>query len=273
MKRIIILAAALVLAISLAACAGITTGTPDESTAPAADGTGTQPDNGIDTNADVGTETQANGDAVEKDSDGNITKLYHYDGDGSLVFIHEQVWKDGRIVRKTSYDKNGAQTASYEYKYDERGNNTESSWFFWNNGILMKVENEYDELGRKTGTTGYGNALVATNRSVFEYDDSHPNVYARRTYYPRYPGDEYFVSTYEYDDSDNLLKETVADKDGALSNYTVYTYADGRLAEYTNYDSEDSVNYTYKIVYDENGAKLREERYDANGNLEGVDNA
>ena len=28
-----------------------------------------------------------------------------------------------------------------------------------------------------------------------------------------------------------------------------------------------------KIVYDENGAKLREERYDANGNLEGVDNA
>lgn len=258
MKRLLSLVAILALVISLTACASTPSNTPSESY----------------TSAPSNAETQANGDAVEKDKDGNITKLYHYDGDKNLVFVHEQVWENGRIVKKTSYDNKGNQTASYDYKYDDRGNNTESSWFFWNNGILMKVESKFDEFNRMTETTGFGTESVATNKSMFEYNDSgdaHPTVYAKRTYYPSYPSDKYFISTYEYDGSDNLLKETIVNQDGILSNYTVYTYIDGKRSEYTNYDAEGKVNYTYKVIYDDSGKKLREERYDAEGNLQGID--
>ena len=41
--------------------------------------------------------------------------------------------------------------------------------------------------------------------------------------------------------------------------------------EYTSYNAEGKPDYTYKYIYDENGKKIREERYNGEGVLEGID--
>lgn len=213
-------------------------------------------------------------DVIETDEDGHITKLSHYDGDGKLVFVHEQTWENGRITNKKSYNAEGKLTGSIDYEYDERGNNTVMAWFFWNSGTLMKVERVYDEYDRMIESTGYGTETVSTNKTYLEYDDKdgeHPKNYYKKIYYPSYPGDRYYVTTFEYDADGLILEATTVDKDGNLTSRDVYTNANGKVQEYTSYDAEGKPKYTYKYIYDENGKKLREERYDAEGKLEGID--
>ena len=213
-------------------------------------------------------------DVVETDENGHITKLYHYDGEGNLVFTHTQTWENDRIINKKSFDKTGAQTASIDYEYDERGNNTVMSWFFWNTGTLMKVERVYDEYDRMIESTGFGTEIVSTNKTYLEYDDKdgeHPKNYYKKTYYPSWPGDRYYVTTFEYNEDGLLSKATTVDKDGAVTSYEIYINENGKAMGYTSFNGEGKAQYTYKYVYDENGKKLREERYDGDGNLVGID--
>ncbi len=216
-------------------------------------------------------------DAVETDENGHVIKLSHFDGDGKLVFVHVQTWENDRISNKKSYDSKGQLTGSVDYEYDAHGNCTRMAWFFWNSGNLMRVERKYDEYDRLIEDTGYGTETVSTNKTFFEYDDSdgnHPTNYCKKTYYPRWTGsedDRYYVSTLDYDADGRLIKITTVDQTGALSHYDVYTYADGKLQQTTNYDPDGKPNYTYKYYYDEDGKRIREERYNADGELEGVD--
>ncbi len=213
-------------------------------------------------------------DVVEKDEEGHIIKLSHYDGNGKLVFVHTQKWENGRIVNKTSYNSKGNQTGSIDYEYDDHGNATVMAWFFWNTGNLMRVERVYDEYDRLIEDTGYGTENVSTNKTYLEYDDKdgqHPKNYCKKIYYPSWPGDRYYVTTLEYDADGLLSKTTTVDKDGNLTSYTIYTNENAKLMEYTSYDAEGKPQYTYKYIYDENGKKLREERYNSEGKLEGID--
>ena len=59
---------------------------------------------------------------VERDAEGNVVWLYRYDSKGRLSYAHESTWENGRIIRKTSYDGSGHETASFPYTYDERTN-------------------------------------------------------------------------------------------------------------------------------------------------------
>jgi hypothetical protein len=213
-------------------------------------------------------------DVVEKDENGRIVKLSHFDGDGNLVFVHTTTWDNDRIKNKSSFDKSGNQTASIDYEYDERGNNTVTSWFFWNSGTLMRSESIFDEYDRAVEITNFGTKTVSTNKTYIEYDDKdgeHPKKYKKKTYYPSYPGERYNVTTYEYNADGTLDKNVTVDKDGNPVSTDIYTYKDGLLAEYTSYDAENKPRYTYKYIYDENGKKIREERYNGEGVLEGID--
>ncbi len=217
----------------------------------------------------------ADSDVIETDEAGHVIKLKHYDGDGKLIFTHVTTWENDRIKNRTSYNGKGEQTGSVDYEYDERGNCTVMSWYFWNSGALMKTERKYDEYDRLIEDIGHGTQNISTNRSVFEYDDKdgqHPKNYSKRTYWPSWPGERYSVSTYEYNEAGKLVKITTVNQDGELLNYDVYTYdANGRAEGYTDYDKDGKVNYSYKYIYDENGKKIKEERYNDKGELVGSD--
>lgn len=220
--------------------------------------------------------TAQNQDVEEKDANGHVVKLSHYNDKGDLVFVHETKWENDRIVKKTSFDGKGNQTASINYKYDDNGNAIETSWFGWSSGVLMKAESTFDDKNREIERTQIGTGSISTNKSIMEYVEfpdgvDHPNIYSKKTYYPSYPGDRYTVTTYEYNDDYKMTKATTVDQNGDLSYYILYTYENGKLMEYTNYGADDKPSYTYKMVYDENGNKLREDRYDGNGNLQGSD--
>lgn len=215
-------------------------------------------------------------DVVETDENGHITKLSHYDGEGNLIFVHTQTWENDRIVNKKSFDKNGSQTASIDYEYDERGNCTVMAWFFWNSGALMKVERVYDEYDRLIEDTGWGTENVATNKTFFEYDDKdgeHPKKYSKKKYYPNWVNqpERYSITTFEYDEDGWMTKTTTVNQDNELVSYDVYNNVDGKPMGYTSYNADGTVNYSYKYVYDESGKKIKEERYDGDGNLVGVD--
>lgn len=215
-------------------------------------------------------------DVVETDENGHIIKLSHYDGDGKLIFVHQQTWENDRIVNKTSYDGKGNKTGSIDYEYDERGNCTVMAWFFWNSGALMKVERKYDEYDRLIEDTGYGTETVSTNKTFFEYDDKdrdHPKKYSKKKYHPNWLNqpERYSITTFEYDSDGWLTKTTTVNQDNELVSYDVYTNENGKPMGYTSYKADGTVNYSYKYIYDENGKKIREERYNGEGKLEGVD--
>ncbi|MBR6922205.1 MAG: hypothetical protein IKH51_08415 [Clostridia bacterium] len=215
-------------------------------------------------------------DVVETDENGHIVKLSHYDGEGKLIFVHQQTWENDRIVNKTSFDGKGNQTGSIDYQYDERGNCTVMAWFFWNSGALMKVERVYDEYDRLIEDTGWGTENVATNKTFFEYDDKdgeHPKKYSKKKYYPNWVNqpERYSITTFEYDEDGWMTKTTTVNQDNELVSYDVYNNVDGKPMGYTSYNADGTVNYSYKYVYDESGKKIKEERYDGDGNLVGVD--
>lgn len=215
-------------------------------------------------------------DVVERDENGHVIKLKHYDGDGNLVFVHTQRWENDRIVNKTSFDSKGNQTGSVDYEYDDHGNCTVMSWFFWNSGPLMRVERKYDEYDRLIEDIGFGTKTVSTNRTTFEYDDKngeHPKNYIKKVYYPNWENqpNRYSISTLEYDSGGLLTKITTVNQDNDLIGYDVYTNENGKPMGYTSYDADGKVKYSYKYFYDEDGKKIREERYDSEGKLEGID--
>ena len=208
----------------------------------------------------------ANKDIVEKDKDGNVTKMQRFDADGNLLFTHESEWKDGRIVKKSSYDKTGIMTASYDYAYDEKGNNTEGSWFVFNGGELMKAEFRYDDEGRLTEITHLGKGSVVTNKTYQSFDDQGRVVCSE--YYEAWPDCAPVFTYNEYDENGFNVKSRTEDKNRNVLHYEISTPNEfGKVAEYTSYDGDGKAQYTIRYCYDENGNRTKTERYDKDGKL------
>ena len=272
MKRFMIAAAAVILVFTLAGCGLVSelSNLKDEIESAKSEleaMMGEFQNMAVENQPDV-TASEGDGKTVyEKDDAGHITKIYRYDGEGRLVFTHEQLWENDRLARKTSYNSAGEQTGSYDYKYDDNGNIIESCWYFWSNGILMKSEASYDENNRIIENTNLGSGNVSTNKTFYEYGEDGKLI--KKIYHSHWPSDDPYISSYEYNEDGLLLKETRT-RNGEMCDYTVYTYDGGKMAEYSSYDAEGKVNYTYKFTYDENGKKIREERYDSEGKLVSV---
>ena len=209
----------------------------------------------------------ANKDIVKKDKNGNDIRMERYDAEGKLMFSHETEWKDGRIAKKTSFDKDGKMTASYEYAYDERGNNTEGTWFVFNRGELMKAEFKYNEKDQLTEITHLGTGSVVTNKTFQTFDDK--GRVCCSEYYEAWPDCAPVYTYSEYDENGFTLKTRTEDGSHNILHYEVLTPNElGKVAEYTSYDGEDKPVYTIKYYYDEKGNKVKTERYDGEGKLQ-----
>ncbi len=200
------------------------------------------------------------------DENGNITRMERYDGQGQLLYVHVSEWQDGRIIRKSSYDAAGNLTASYEYIYDERGNNTEGTWFFSNRGVLMKAEFVYDDQGRQIEITHFGTGNIATNKTFQSFDDQGKLTVSE--YYGAWPDSAPVFTYYHYDETGFPVRQQTEDDSHNILHYELFTANRfGKVAEYTSYDGQDKPVYTIRYLYDEEGKKTGEERYDGQGKL------
>ncbi len=213
----------------------------------------------------------ANRDVVKKDRDGNVIRMERFDSKGELMFVHESEWRDGRLVKKTSFDKEGNMTASYDYAYDKNGNNTEGTWFVFNRGELMKAEFKYDEKGRLIERTHLGKGSIATNKTFQTFDDNDRLISS--TYYGAWPDCAPVYTFNEYDENGFNIKSVTEDESHNVMHYELITPNEvGKVAEYTSFDGEGKAIYTIKYLYDEEGNRIRTERYDENGDLYSSDN-
>ena len=207
-----------------------------------------------------------NRERVERDADGNITKLYRYDAKGELTYTHVSDWEDGRIIRKTSYDSSGNMTASFPYVYDHRGNNTEGTWFVYNKGVLMKAEFVYDDKDQMIERTHFGTESIATNKTFQTFDEK--GRLAVSKYYEAWPDCAPVYTYCEYDDTGFKLKSITEDENHHILHYELLTPNEfNKVAEYTSYDGDGKPVYTYKYYYDEDGNTTKRERYAGEGNL------
>ena len=206
---------------------------------------------------------------TERDADGNVTKLSCFDPEGNLIYTHVSDWEGGRLVRKTSYGPDGAETASFDYAYDDRGNNTEGSWFSYGNGILMRASFVYDEDGRVIEKTHHGAGTVATNKTFLSYRGDGKLI--RSEYYGIWPDSAPVYTFREYDETGFCVKSTTEDAQHQVLHYDIYTPAEnGKVAEYTNFDGDGKQVYRIVYYYDAEGNTVKTERYDANNVLYSV---
>ena len=208
----------------------------------------------------------SNRETIERDPAGNITRMVRYDANGDLMFTHVTDWENGRIVRKTSFDSAGIRTASFDYAYDERGNNTEGTWFVYNRGILMKAAFVYDDKDQVIEKTHFGTGSIASNKTFMKYDDAGRLVYSE--YYEALPDCAPVYTYYEYNEDGIATRQTTKDAQHRILHYEVFTPGEfGKISGYTSYDGDGKPVYTYKYYFDEQGKKIKEERYDGSGRL------
>ena len=208
----------------------------------------------------------ANRDIIEKDGNGNVIRMERYDTEDKLMFIHESEWKEGRIIKKTSYDKEGNMTASYDYVYDERGNNTEGTWFIFNRGELMKAVFKYDDKNRLIEKTHLGKGSIATNKTYQTFDGKGRLICSK--YYEAWPDCAPVFTVNEYDENGFNVKSQTEDENHNVLHYEVSIPNDlGKVAEYTSFDGKGKALYSIKYYYDEKGNRIKMERYDENGDL------
>ncbi len=209
----------------------------------------------------------ANKDVVEKDRDGNVVRMQRFDAEGKIIFTHVTEWKDGRIAKKSSFDANEKMTASYDYAYDERGNNTEGSWFVFNKGELMKAVFKYDEKDRPIEVTHLGKGSIVTNKTYQSFDEKGRLIVSE--YYGAWPDCAPVFTYYEYDENGFNVKSRTEDENHSLLHYEILTPNElGKVAEYTSYDGDGKPVYTIRYYYDENGKRIKTERYDGEGKLQ-----
>ena len=223
------------------------------------------------TNAADATKSGSNGtgkpsEVTETDADGNVTKLTRYDKKGDLVYTHVSTWGNGRLVHKTAYDAAGREIGSYDYTYDERGNNLTGAWYSTTNGILMPTESVYNELDQRIEHTRIGAGSIATNKTFYTYDEKGRVV--EEKYYDSWPDGEVTFTSYEYNDLDQKVRLYAKDGSGNLLYSEANEWTDfGKLSQYAHYNADGTLSYTIKYFYDADQNKIREERYDGDGNL------
>lgn len=211
------------------------------------------------------------GNAV--DSKGREHKITHYGDDGEAVWVHVTTYRpDGKIANKSAFSGAGAGMGSYDYEYDANGNRLKSCWYFWDEGLLMPVEEWYDENNRKTEHIGWGLGAVATNRTLFFYDGE--GRLDKTQYWSNWENnpEDYHWEVRSWNEFGKLASLYIYEKDETtVYDYTLYEYdADENLVKETTYWPDGSMYYAYTYEYDAAGRKIREYRYNDKGELVGT---
>jgi hypothetical protein len=109
------------------------------------------------------------------DENGKMTEMARYLGEELIKQVKYKADENGFIAPKLVEGKENipfSDRVSREFKYDEDGNNTESS-FYDNDDNLIKSEYKYDEDGNVTESIDYVNGeLFNTTKYKYKYDAS-----------------------------------------------------------------------------------------------------
>ena len=191
-------------------------------------------------------------------SDGKIMKRTCYDADGAVLYYHELTYdNEGREASVTHYNSAHTLVSSLDLLYDEEGNAVVSYTYGTQSGDLYKIESVYE------------NGLLMSYKIHFEdYVTLYKNEYdekgrvVRETSSTDFDSGEHseFYSLYQYDENDNMIrKEDYGESE--LLYYSIYEYQNGELYKQSNYRSNGDLDCVW--VNEKDG----EYKYDSVGKL------
>lgn len=198
----------------------------------------------------------------------NTGEVIHSSLDTEYGLVYDE---NGNLLKDIWYsnDKNDI-GAVFINTYDEAGNQTSTTIYYYNNGELKKssyYETKYDEHGNETEwfSADVDEGIERVYKYTYEYDEN-GNI-TKKTVNDSAHKDEIAEHTYTYDDAGNMLTETrerTKDKFGnkkeTFKDFTyVYEYDDhSNLIKKTSdvYGSEQHVVINYE--YDDKNRKILE---------------
>jgi hypothetical protein len=189
---------------------------------------------------------------------------------------------------------NDTPTVNYTYKFDKRGNVTQSRRENHDNGEVYATDcYRYNSKGQLVEVTGEGKEyddVWGSWKTIYKYNTKGNTIKVKelyvddgRKFITTYKYDKYQkvikivaidtgindnrMSTYTYDDKGNKIEERYYDFETPTGK-TIYKYDDkGNKVEECTYDVEGSLINKYTYKYDDKGNKVEECRYDMEGSL------
>ena len=191
-------------------------------------------------------------------SDGKIMKTTTYDGNGAVLYYHEFSYdKQGRQASVTHYNSEHVFVSTIDFLYDENGNQLVSYHYDSLKGNLVKREAAYENgllISVKWGGEFPG-------CYIWEYDEK-GRVIKLITEYETVGNGIDSYELYQYDENDNLIRVESYEKDNdKLYSLAIWEYQNGKIYTKSYYDG--SGNLTCVQVYENDGRK----EYDGNGKL------
>lgn len=185
-----------------------------------------------------------NGNEVEE----RYVSTFEFDGSSTTIKgVYKYEYDDkNRQTKWTSYGEDGTTvTGIYEYAYDDAGNQITMTEYKADGSVRMVENREYDSDNNfiKTARADADGTVFMLNE--YEYDN-HGNVVKESNNY--YNPDSNSLVEYEYDANDRLVKRT-SYSDGAIESISSMEYDDyGNYIKNINYETDETSSSI--VVYD-----------------------
>lgn len=190
-------------------------------------------------------------------SKGDITKETTYSSRGKESTIKFKYGTNGQLSTVITYDKSGKLYTKVKYEY-EGENRTKSYLYSSDNELVKWADFEYDNHGNKISMYDHHSQALLDESFEYEYDDD-DNLIKESKFYRDGSVAEWTEYTYsEVEDGLTLKLEVKYDKDGNAGDYKEYYYdSDDRLVITVPHTSFEGSDFIMEYEYDEYGNELR----------------
>ncbi len=178
----------------------------------------------------------------ELDYSGNYTYYCEFDSEGNVIYedtdplshlsseitnhkTYEYDDKGNSIFEEDFYYGENSWQYSYSMKYDENGNMIEKL-YYTNGDFRLSLKEEFDERGIEIKEYTYNGSGALTSYTEYEYDDF-GNEVSKKEMDGQGEITDYTGRKYEYDENNNIIKESCYRSDGSLRYVYEYEYAVG----------------------------------------------
>ena len=212
---------------------------------------------------------------IEREFDENDKerKAVFYDGDGNITRVTEQEYaENGRSVKFIDYDAVGVIDYEIVYEYSENENLIKRVECHYNDdGSVDRIwEQKYDETGNEIDSS-YEKSGIVTAKTETEFDEDGNIIRKIQKNYDEDTGEKTRekVSEYTYDEKKNRIKYDYACYEGEeKTNSFIWEKEydeDGRETSFYLFDNQKSASYQSKTEYDKKGLMISYTGYDENG--------
>jgi len=201
---------------------------------------------------------------------GNLTKRDSYHSDGRLVVNHIYKYdNDGFLIERIVFTL-GEMDFGYTFKYDDKGNEIESTSYNSDGNLDYTIIFKYDINGNLVEKIRYNSNGKFEEKSKYTYDDKDIKMDGIWIMYNSDGGIE-LKTVYKYDDRGNEIEINLYQTDGSITEKHKQNFDDnGNIIESISFYPNGNIYSKDTYEFDNNGNQIEMNSY--NSNSENVKN-